>query len=214
MNKKRCVIVGGAKINNYKAIKSYIRDDDYMIYCDCGLSHENAIAKSADLIVGDFDSYKNPKRNVETVILPCEKDDTDTVFAVKEGINRGFDEFLLIGVVGGTFDHTFANISILLYLHERGKKAMIVDDYSEMEIVSNSKSFIDDGFEYFSVLSLSETADNVSIKNAKYKLDNGKIDMEYQFAVRNEPVKGKVATVETENSKLLLVKIRKDENFQ
>ena len=36
------------------------------------------------LIVGDFDSHENPHLAVETIVLPCEKDDTDTVFAVKE----------------------------------------------------------------------------------------------------------------------------------
>lgn len=213
MDKKRCVIVGGAKINNYEAVKSYIRDDDYMIYCDCGLLHETAIAKSADLIVGDFDSYRNPERCVETIVLPCEKDDTDTMFAVKEGLERGFEEFLLLGVIGGTFDHTFANISILLYLDANNKKAMIVDDYSEMEVISNSKSFVDDSFEYFSVLSLEPFAYNVSIKNAKYTLDNAQIDMKYQFAVRNEPLKGKTAMVETQNGTLLIVKIRKNKIF-
>lgn len=212
MNKKRCVIVGGAKINDYEAIKKYIHAEDYMIYCDCGLLHENAIAQSADLIVGDFDSYDNPKRNTETIVLPHEKDDTDTMFAVKEGVKRGFEEFLLVGVVGGTFDHTFANISILLYLNALNKKAMIADDYSEMEVISDSKSFIDDGFEYFSVLSLDPVANDVSIKNAKYTLDNGKIEMKYQYAVRNEPVKGKIASVETQKSKLLVVKIRKNRN--
>lgn len=210
MDKKRCVIVGGTKINNYDAVRSYIQADDYMIYCDCGLLHENMIGKSADLIVGDFDSYEVPKRKAETIILPCEKDDTDTMFAVKEGLNRGFDEFLLVGVIGGTFDHTFANISILLYLNERSKKAMIVDDYSEMEVISDTVSYIDDSFEYFSVLSLGVTSNHVTIKNAKYTLDNAKIDMEYQYAVRNEPKKDEIASVEVKNGKLLIIKIRKN----
>lgn len=209
MDKKRCVIVGGAKINDYDSVKEYIHANDYMIYCDCGLLHENNIGKSADLIVGDFDSHEIPKRNVETIILPCEKDDTDTMFAVKEGLKRGFDEFLLVGVIGGTFDHTFANISILIYLDERSVKAMIVDDYSEMEVISDTVSYIDDSFEYFSVLSLDVTSNNVTIKNAKYTLDNAKIDMEYQYAVRNEPLKEKIASVEVKNGKLLIIKIRK-----
>lgn len=209
MDKKRCVIVGGAKINNYDSVKEYIHANDYMIYCDCGLLHESMLGKSADLIVGDFDSHEIPKRNVETIILPCEKDDTDTMFAVKEGLKRGFDEFLLVGVIGGTFDHTFANISILIYLDERSVKAMIVDDYSEMEVISDTVSYIDDSFEYFSVLSLDVTSNNVTIKNAKYTLDNAKIDMEYQYAVRNEPLKEKIASVEVKNGKLLIIKIRK-----
>ena len=95
---KRCVIVGGADINNYGFIRDKLCADDYVVFCDSGLNHLEQLQARPSLIVGDFDSHENPRLDVETIILPCEKDDTDTVFAVKEAIKRGFDEFLLIGV--------------------------------------------------------------------------------------------------------------------
>lgn len=99
---KRCVIVGGADINNYEYIKSCLRNDDFILFCDSGLKHLESLQVNPGLIVGDFDSHDNPHLGVETIVLPCEKDDTDTVFAVKEAIKRGFDDFLLIGVVGAS----------------------------------------------------------------------------------------------------------------
>ena len=99
---KRCVIVGGADINNYEYIKSCLRNDDFIVFCDSGLKHLESLRVNPGLIVGDFDSHDNPHLGVETIVLPCEKDDTDTVFAVKEAIKRGFDDFLLIGVVGAS----------------------------------------------------------------------------------------------------------------
>lgn len=92
---KRCVIVGGADINNYEYIKSCLRNDDFIVFCDSGLKHLESLQVNPGLIVGDFDSHDNPHLGVETIVLPCEKDDTDTVFAVKEAIKRGFDDFLL-----------------------------------------------------------------------------------------------------------------------
>ena len=77
------------------------------------------------------------------------RDDTDTVFAVKEAIKRGFDDFLLIGVVGARLDHTLGNVSSLLYLDSLGKKGYIIDDYSEMEIVSNKPTYIENSFRSF-----------------------------------------------------------------
>ncbi|WP_407720641.1 hypothetical protein [Ruminococcus sp. JE7B6] len=99
---KRCVIVGGADINNYEYIKSCLRNGDFIVFCDSGLNHLESLQVNPRLIVGDFDSHDNPHLGVETIVLPCEKDDTDTVFAVKEAIKRGFDDFLLIGVVGAS----------------------------------------------------------------------------------------------------------------
>ena len=64
------------------------------------LSRAVAETEKPTLIVGDFDSHCNPHLDVETIVLPCEKDDTDTVFAVKTMVQRGYDDFLLIGVIG------------------------------------------------------------------------------------------------------------------
>ncbi|MBR0468899.1 MAG: thiamine diphosphokinase, partial [Mogibacterium sp.] len=88
----RCVIVGGAKIRDYERARSYLRGDDYVIYCDSGLSHMEGLGAKPSLIVGDFDSYDDPHLDVETITLPVAKDDTDTVYAMREGMKRGCKE--------------------------------------------------------------------------------------------------------------------------
>ena len=109
---KRCVIIGGAAIEKYDIVKSCLGDNDFFIFCDSGLFHKEKLGICPDLIVGDFDSHPKPDTEIETIHLPREKDDTDSVYAVKEAIKRGFDEFLLIGVVGARLDHTLGNVSI------------------------------------------------------------------------------------------------------
>ena len=205
---KRCVIVGGAGINNYDYIRGRLCADDYIVFCDSGLRHLEPLQVKPSLIVGDFDSHDNPHLDVETIVLPCEKDDTDTVFAVKEAIKRGFDDFLLIGVVGARLDHTLGNVSILLYLDSIGKKGIIIDDYSEMEIVSNEPAYIEDSYVFFSLLNVSGTAKGITIENAKYLLNNAEITCEYQYGVSNEVLPGKTAKVSILEGKLLLIKDR------
>jgi len=205
---KRCVIIGGAQIINYDKIKEHLNKDDFNIFCDSGLRHEEELKLKPDLIVGDFDSYKNPDTDIETIVLPCEKDDTDTVYAVKEALKRGFDEFLLIGVVGARLDHTLGNVSILLMLDSAGKKAKIVDDYSEMEIVSDKPVFIDNSFLYFSLLNISGLARGIDIENAKYPLKNAEITCEYQYGISNEVLPGKLAKVSLKEGRLLLIKVK------
>ena len=85
----RCVIVGGANINNYDFLREKLSADDDIIFCDSGLKHMENLRVQPSLIVGDFDSHDNPHLDVGTIVLPCEKDDTDTVYAVKEAIKRG-----------------------------------------------------------------------------------------------------------------------------
>ena len=205
---KRCVIVGGAEINNYEYIRSCLRKDDFTVFCDSGLKHLEALQVTPGLIVGDFDSHEKPHLDVETVVLPCEKDDTDTVYAVKEAVKRGYEDFLLIGVIGARLDHTLGNVSILLYLDSLGMRGIIFDDYSEMEIVSSSPVSIDDSFAYFSLLNISGTAKGVTVENAKYPLQNAQITCEYQYGVSNEVLPGCIAKVSVREGKLLLIKVR------
>ena len=204
---KRCVVVGGAEINNYAFVRGWLRADDFIIFCDSGLRHMEALGAAPGLIVGDFDSYDNPHLKTETIVLPCEKDDTDTVYAVKEAVKRGYDDFLLIGMTGGRIDHAIGNVSILLYLDSLGKKGRIIDDYSEMEIVSKESARIDDSCAFFSLLNISGTAKGITIENAKYPLENGEITCDYQYGVSNEVLPGKTAKVSVEQGRVLLVKI-------
>ena len=205
---KRCVIIGGADINNYEYIRGILREDDFAVFCDSGLKHLEHLQLEPSLIVGDFDSHENPRLDAETIVLPCEKDDTDTVFAVKEAIKRGFDNFILIGVAGARLDHTLGNVSILAYLDSLGKKGIIIDDFSEMETVSESPAYIDDKYSFFSLLNIFGKANGITVKNAKYPLDNAEITCEYQYGISNEVIPNKTASVSVKSGKLLLIKLR------
>ena len=204
---KRCVIVGGADIGDYERIRERISGDEVFIFCDSGLRHMEALHRRPDLIVGDFDSHENPHMDVETIVLPHVKDDTDTVFAVKEALRRGFEEFLLLGVVGGRLDHTLGNLAILLMLDSAGKKALIMDDYSDMEIVSGESAFIPDSYGYFSLLNISGTARGVNVKNALYPLLDAEITCEFPLGVSNEVLPGRTAEVSVKEGRLLLIKV-------
>ena len=203
---RRCVIIGGAAIARYDEVKNYLRAGDYAIYCDSGLRHREALGLAPDLIIGDFDSHPDPHLPVETITLPCEKDDTDTVYAVKEALKRGFEDFLLIGAVGGRLDHSLGNVSILLHLDSLGKRGLIVDNYSEMEIVSRQAATIDDSFAFFSLLNISGVARGITIEHAKYPLQEGEITCDYQYGVSNEVLPGHTARVTVREGKLLLIK--------
>ncbi|MBO4422959.1 MAG: thiamine diphosphokinase [Clostridia bacterium] len=205
--KNRCVIAGAAEIKRYDLISAYFKDGDFFIYCDAGLKHEAMFGRPADLIVGDFDSTENPGRNIETIVLPHVKDDTDTVYAVKEGMKRGFTEFLLVGVIGGRLDHTLGNVAILNMLETAGCHGMIVDDRSEIEIVSDKPAYVTDGYPYFSLLNITGVCRGVSVKNALYPLDDAELTTDFPLGVSNEPLKGKTAKITVGEGRALLVRI-------
>ena len=209
---KRCVIIGGAEIENYDRVRAQLRTDDFYVFCDSGLKHMEGLGVKPDLIVGDFDSYEKPELDVETIVLPREKDDTDTFFAAKEMVRRGYEEFLLVGVIGGRLDHTLVNLSILLMLDTAGKNAKAIDDFSEMQVLSAGvdqpgRALIDDSCAYFSLLNITGEAEGVMIRGAKFPLEDGKIDCDYQYAVSNEVLPRQTAEVSIRKGRLLLLRI-------
>jgi len=202
--KQLCAIISGGQ----EDILTGIDAADYIIACDKGYAYAKNAGIRPDLLIGDFDSYDGPvPQDVPVLDLPVEKDDTDTVFAVKTMVQRGYEDFLLIGVIGARLDHTLGNVSILLYLDSLGKRAEIVDDYSEMRIVSKDEVSIEDKYPFFSLLNITGCAGGVTIRDAKYPLDGAEITCEYQYGVSNEVIPGKTAKVSVQQGRLLLIKI-------
>ena len=95
----RAVIVCGAKIKDYEFVSSFFSEGDFFIYCDSGLIHEDRFLSKSDtkagLIIGDFDSHQRPERDVEIIELPTVKDDTDSIYAIKEAIS-GCQDFEIV----------------------------------------------------------------------------------------------------------------------
>ena len=207
---KKCIIVGGADITNYNWINTHISEDDFIVYCDSGLYHLDKLKGSPGLIVGDFDSHPEPHLDVETIKLPVEKDDTDTVYAVKEAIRRGFTVFVLVGVLGRRFDHSLGNLAILLFLQKQNLSAMIVDDYSEITVFGEACVEIPDTFKYFSLLCAGGPAKGITITGAKYSLTEADLTMEFPLGVSNQVLPGQTAKVSVRQGRLFLIKIMQE----
>ena len=209
----RAVIVCGAKIKDYEFVSSFFAEGDFFIYCDSGLIHEDRFLSKSDtkagLIIGDFDSHQRPERDVEIIELPTVKDDTDSVYAIKEAISRGYKDILIVGAIGDRFDHSLVNAYALMLINDLGASGKIVDDYSEMTLVDNILSAeIEPNWRYFSLIAISGKASGVTIKNAKYNLDNAMINPKYQYAISNEVEGDAPARVSVEDGVLLLTKNR------
>ena len=157
---------------------------------------------------GDGSPGSNGDRPPEIIQLPWEKDDTDTFYAVKEALKRGFTQFLLLGVIGQRFDHSLVNISVLLYLREQGAQATIVDDYSEMQLVGAEPVRVSKDCANFSLLCVAGDVSGVTVTGAKWSLDNAQIKTSYQYGISNQVEAPEGAVVCVREGVLLLVIVK------
>ena len=183
---------------------------DVFVFCDSGLRHQAALGRSPDLIVGDFDSFCLPEETgAELIVLPREKDDTDTAFAVKEMLRRGYREVLMAGVTGGRIDHTLGNLSLLLMMDSAEAHGMIADDRSTIEIVSaGTPAAVTDQWSWFSVLAAGGEASGVTITGAKYPLSDAVLTPDFPLGVSNEVLPGQTAEIRVTGGRLFLIRDR------
>lgn len=207
--KKCAVLIGAGDIGRQIPV---ITKNHYVIALDGGLVFcaENDI--TPNMIVGDFDSL--PKERYELlaqypeeiiVKLPCEKDDTDTLAAIKAAIKKGITDFTIYGGLGGRLSHTLANIQCLLYLKEHGLYGELVGDGVKVFLIKEESCvFPSEMSGWISVFSLSERAEGVIIKNLKYEVTDAVLDNTFPVGVSNEFL-GKTAEIKVERGVLLIV---------
>ena len=205
MENRRAVVIAGGEIISYERVRSFLKPEDYYIFCDSGLFHKEGLNVEPDLIIGDFDSHEKVDTGSEIITLPEMKDDPDSLSGVKLALKRGFKDFLLLGMTGRRMDHTLCNLYLLSYIKSHHGKALIVDDWSEMEVVEKEEVFISDSYAYFSLIAWKGKCEGVNIENALYPLSSAVIEPEYQYGISNEPLKGG-SRVWVEKGSLLLIK--------
>lgn len=159
---------------------------DFIIAADGGYRHCLDAGIVPDLLLGDFDSLNSLPPGTEVLRFPVDKDDTDSMLAVKLGLEKGFRTFRLYGGTGGRMDHTLANLQGLAYLARQGARGYLYDQAFVFTALWNSSLELparDAGI--FSVFALGEPARGVSILGGRYALEDGELSPYFPLGVSN-----------------------------
>lgn len=169
-------------------------DADINIAADKGWLNAEKLGIKPDVLVGDFDSLDFIPGNVEIIKHPVQKDDTDTLLAVRIGLERGCNEFYIYGATGGRLDHTVANIQTLHFIAENGARGYIVGEENITVIKNSYIRFTKDAKGTVSVFSLNGTSNGVCIEGLFYELNDAELTSVFPVGVSNEFV-GKEAKI-------------------
>ena len=187
----------------FNGLAAPIEKGDYVIAADGGYRHTQALGLTPDAILGDFDSLGFVPENA--AVFPVEKDDTDAMLAVRQGLAQGCDRFILYGALDGArLDHTVANLQTLLFLAEKGAEGYLVGNTQIAFTVLQSRAFPESCTGTISVFCLGRDAKGVTLENLKYPLKDGTLTATFPLGVSNH-FTGKSATVSVKNGTLLVI---------
>jgi thiamine pyrophosphokinase len=172
---KQCLIIGSAPMKDLSVFSKYDPKNSFIICADGGLDTAKAAKLSPNLVIGDFDSAKcEPPASVEVIRLQREKDDTDMMCAVKEGIRRGFQSLVLFGAAGGREDHTYANYCALEYISSQGRQGEMVMDHTHIFIMTRGRMLLRQmKGATVSVFPFGTGMCSVTYRGMKYRLEEG-----------------------------------------
>ena len=105
-------------------------------------------------------------------MFPVEKDDTDSMLAVRHGLKLGYKEFFLYGALDGArLDHALANYQTLLFLAEhRARGYLVGNDYIVTALKNGEMTFSAAAEGILSVFCLGADAHGVTLENLKYQI--------------------------------------------
>ena len=208
--KTRAVLIGAGEFTD-ELIEQ--RENDMVIALDGGLVYCEKNDIRPDYIIGDFDSLPKEKTRLlakypkESILrLPCEKDDTDMLAAIKFAAAKGIQDFVIYGGLGGRLSHTIANLQCLMYLKERGMTGVLLGTDTRAFLLQNETyQFDEKETGYISVFAYSDSSNGVSLRNLKYELADAVLSSAFPLGVSNEFVPGKSAEIDVKDGILLVV---------
>lgn len=157
-----------------------------VIAADGGILHAAALDVVPELWVGDFDSAPSsvmePYKHVEKLTFERQKDVTDGTLAIEYAVNEGARQIELYGAFGGErTDHMLALMMEMSRLSESGLQISMNSGFEKAwplhakEGYGANWTFDLPKGSLFSILPLSDLV-GLSIKGARYPLDNARID--------------------------------------
>lgn len=198
----RCVIMGaygGCNARNVVGV------DDFVICADGGYLCAVEEGIRPDLVIGDFDSFNGRvAAGIETERVPSEKNDTDTMLCLKRGMELGYDQFLILGGIGGRLDHTVANLQTLAYGCDMGCFVLLTDSQNIATVIEKAMLVPKLTGYKLSLFAFDGVCTGVTVTGVKYPLSNATLTPNFPLGVSNE-FEADEAVIECKKGKLLLI---------
>lgn len=207
----RALIVANGDLTAWERIPPERLTTELVIAVDGGWQHCQTLGISVDALIGDFDSLPDTAINrlqgtaIKLIQHPPQKDEIDLELALMYAVEQGAIEMTILAGLGGRFDMSMANISLMLHPRLRdvpiefwhhGQKIWLIQPPGD-EIVGETGDTV-------SLLPFGAEVCGIQTTNLAYPLENERLQLGRARGLSNV-LTANTATVSLESGVLLAV---------
>lgn len=188
----KALIVSGGQTPSRDLLQRQLQAmPDLIIAADAGAGVLMDAGIAFDLALGDFDSlapplYETLQESGRIITYPSRKDFTDTEAALREAVDRGADEVIILGATGSRLDHFMANLGLLVWAAEEHVTVRLLDDHNEIFLITGPAEIpARDGW-YLSFFPIGGEVPGFSCENVAYPLQDHTLSHGSTLTVSNE----------------------------
>lgn len=178
---------------------------DTVICADGGFQIAQQLGLAPNILIGDYDS--SPRPNLpDIIVLPMEKDMTDSEAAIDLAVSKGFRRITVLGGLGGRLDHTMGNLGMLAKYCGRLEHLAFVDGHNYVFMLPPGSFTVPaNPYQYMGIISYGAFARDVTLRGVKYPLTNHFLTNDTTLGVSNEITAEEAAISFTEGRLLVIL---------
>lgn len=208
--KRAYIFFNGELLGSKDYYLELLKRDNGDIYCaDGGANLLEELGILPMEIWGDFDSVspgildRYSESGVIIKKFPKDKDFTDGELILKYITEKGYDEIVVIGGLGGRKDHELTNLNLMF----KFKNLTFITEREEIFAIDRKREFIGEKGKTISFIPFSERVEGVTLKGFKYPLNNYTLYQGDTICMSNIAIEDR-ATINFKMGKLLGIIIK------
>lgn len=186
----RIVICTGGQLGAWAL--EHIKAGDLLIGADSGARFLISQGLRPDIAIGDFDSVSAEELAIirsssgQTIACdPIDKDYTDTEMAVRLSLDMQPTELVLLGALGTRFDHSLANVHLLVLAAKQNVRATIIDEHNKITLATEQVIINKQGYPNVSLLPLSMQVKGITLTGFQYPLTDATLTIGQSLGISN-----------------------------
>jgi thiamine pyrophosphokinase len=207
---EKCVLFAGGKLERPEILKKRLTGEEYILAADGGARHALALGLTPRKVVGDMDTLTEGELEdlrglgSEILMFPAEKDESDTLLALREAMGMGYADIEIWGALGGRLDHSVANVILLMDPHLAGVQVQLFTWNQRVFLPERGQVIAGSPGDLISFFPMEKEVTGIQTRGLQYEPKDGRLEFKYAVGLSNV-ILGRECSVSWEDGLLLCV---------